>query len=545
MKRKWLNYILLLIFVFALYFITARVGLKINSVSGFATLIWAPSGIALAALLILGYRYWPAITVGAFLINLVTGARPLVALGISVGNTLEPLIGAYLLNRFVKFQHNLEQVKDVLGLVLFASLLSTTVSATFGTTSLWLGKNFKSTAFSKTWFAWWIGDMLGILVVAPLILVWIRQWRDLKNLKRILEMTAYIIILISISILVFRGYSSLHITPFALSYFIFPLLLWAALRFGQLGSVTLTFVTSMVSIWVAVTYFHNSSILLTHQLLLLQGFIGITAVTFMILAAVVVEKVRNQSLQEKFALKTKILAQQRKQLISLNKAKDDFISITSHQLRTPATSVKQYTSMLLEGYAGKLSKKQRQFIETAFRNNEIQLRTIDLLLKVAQIDAGKVTLRKENVNLTLLINDILKSMDENFTNKNQKVSLSLGNDQIIAHIDKQTIRMALENLLDNASKYSPPGKNIKLEIEKKGNRIAILIKDNGVGIIQKDIKNVFKKYSRIRNPLSISVGGTGLGLYWARKIIKLHHGTITVDSTPNRGATFKISIPTK
>src|SRR4030095_9871766 len=114
------------------YFVTARIGLSLDAVGGFATLVWPPSGIALAALLIFGYRYWPGITIAAFLVNLVTGAPPLVALGIAVGNTLEPLLGAYLLNRFTGLHHSLDRLKDVIGLVVFAAIVSTSVSATIG-----------------------------------------------------------------------------------------------------------------------------------------------------------------------------------------------------------------------------------------------------------------------------------------------------------------------------------------------------------------------------------------------------------------------------
>lgn len=103
--------------------------------------------------------------------------------------------------------------------------------------------------------------------------------------------------------------------------------------------------------------------------------------------------------------------------------------------------------------------------------------------------------------------------------------------------------MVLENILDNASKYSPPGKKLEVKLSKSKKSLAISVKDNGVGIIKQDRHKLFNKFSRSDNPLSITVGGTGLGLYWAKKIVDLHSGSIIVKSKPNHGSTFTITLP--
>ena len=103
--------------------------------------------------------------------------------------------------------------------------------------------------------------------------------------------------------------------------------------------------------------------------------------------------------------------------------------------------------------------------------------------------------------------------------------------------------MALENIIDNAGKYSPPGKKIKISLSKTKTSLVISVKDSGVGIAKKDLPKLFRKFSRVDNPLSIAAGGTGLGLYWAKKIIRLHRGSISVTSTPNQGSTFAITLP--
>lgn len=543
MRHKHYKYILGFLVLFIAYFATARFGLTLNAVSGFATLVWAPSGIALAAILVLGYGYWPAIFLAAFLINLVTGAKPEVAIGIAFGNTLEPLLGAYLLKRLVKFEPRMERVKDVFGLILFSSLLSTTISATVGVTSLWLGSTISNSVYGSTWIAWWVGDMLGVMIAAPLILVWSQHLKVNLRSRNLYEAAAYLAILAGLSVVVFHGLPSISVKPFALAYIIFPLMIWIALRFGQVGSVSASFVASSVAVWGTVTGSHLTGISLSHKLLLLQSFVGITAITFMTMAAVVTERERSQRQRQQLINKTESLSKQRMRLIALNKAKDDFIALASHQLRTPATTVKVYTAMLLDSYAGKLTKSQKTMLSTAYSSNEKQLELIDALLRVAKLDAGELVLKKEKVDLTLLVNEVIESYNVYFVARNQKVNFRHSEGSFKALIDKEKVRIVLENLLDNASKYSPPGKSISVKLKQDKSQLTIAVQDSGIGIIKKDINKLFKKFSRLENPLSGNVEGTGLGLYWAKKIISLHQGSIEVSSTPNKGSTFTVVFP--
>ena len=250
-------------------------------------------------------------------------------------------------------------------------------------------------------------------------------------------------------------------------------------------------------------------------------------------------KKRQQELEEV----NRKLRQQSEQLIEISKSKDEFISLASHQLRTPATGVKQYIGMLMDGYAGELNTDQITMLQTAYESNERQLRIIDDLLKVAHVDAGQVTLIKSSTNLVQLIKSVLDEQADKFKQRNQKVAFRHINRQITIKLDAERMRMVLENLIDNASKYTPQGKTISITLEKDIDNIIISIIDQGVGIAKKDTSKLFQKFSRIDNPLSTLVGGTGLGLYWVKKIILLHNGTIDVESKLHRGSTFTFTIP--
>jgi signal transduction histidine kinase len=237
------------------------------------------------------------------------------------------------------------------------------------------------------------------------------------------------------------------------------------------------------------------------------------------------------------------LKSQQAQLVELNNSKDEFISLASHQLRTPATGVKQYIGMLLEGYCGAVTSQQRDFLEIAYESNERQLRIIDDLLKVAHVDAGKITLIKEATNLTALISEVVAEQSSVFARRNQKIAFACAAEEITACVDVARMHMVLDNLIDNASKYSLPGKIIIVQLDDRPDEVEIHIKDQGVGIAKKDIAKLFQKFARVSNELSTLVGGTGLGLYWAKKIVDLHKGTIRVESRPHRGSDFIVTLP--
>jgi len=237
------------------------------------------------------------------------------------------------------------------------------------------------------------------------------------------------------------------------------------------------------------------------------------------------------------------LTKQRDKLQELNNAKDEFVSLASHQLRTPATVVKQYAVMLNQGYVGELSKEQKDMVDVVYKSNERQLEIIEDLLRVARVDDGKVYLEKSACDVVQQLEKALHKQDILFKLREQIVILHKPSKQIIAFMDQKLMLMVLENLLDNAGKYSDLGGKITIKVEQDDSYTTVSIKDTGVGIRKSDRQKLFKKFSRIDNPLSVSVGGTGLGLYWAKKILDLHGGSIEVVSTLHKGSTFIVKIP--
>jgi PAS domain S-box-containing protein len=238
------------------------------------------------------------------------------------------------------------------------------------------------------------------------------------------------------------------------------------------------------------------------------------------------------------------LKQQQRELEALNVSKDEFISLASHQLRTPATAIKQLLGMLIQGFFGDVEPKHLALITRAYECNDRQINIVNNLLKVAQVDAGKVVLRKSPTDLAGMLSDIAEEQAESLKNRRQRVRLTLPNDSVKpVMVDTEHFRMAISNIVDNASKYSHQKSDIELILHSDSKSAIISIQDAGVGIAEEDIPLLFEKFSRIPNELSEKVGGSGLGLYWVQRVIDMHGGTIEVISKPGKGTTFSVHMP--
>jgi signal transduction histidine kinase len=254
-----------------------------------------------------------------------------------------------------------------------------------------------------------------------------------------------------------------------------------------------------------------------------------------------IEKLKGR--EETLAKRTSSLERRNIKLEELNKLKDEFIGIASHQLRTPATGVKQYINLLLEGYADPLTSSQKVFLEKAHESNDRQLRIIDDLLQVARIDSESFRLDKQKVDLAELLQMVVDDQKEHLKETRQKIEFKKPPGKVVISADADRLRQAFENIIDNAINYSLANKKTQITINNKDAWVEIAFIDHGVGIDTSDFNKLFIKFSRIPNPLSVAVGGSGLGLYWANKVIKMHGGSITVDSVLEKGSTFTVRLP--
>lgn len=237
------------------------------------------------------------------------------------------------------------------------------------------------------------------------------------------------------------------------------------------------------------------------------------------------------------------VSRERNELLQINKSKDEFIGIASHQLRTPATAVKQYLGLVLDDFAGPLNDDQTRYIQTAYNNNERQLRLVSDLLQAARVNAATYKPERQQYDISRLTREVIQDLEPIITQKQQHI-LTQGLDiQARPAVDATEIRLALSNLIENASKYSPEGATITVSLKKTNKSVVITVKDRGIGIAKEDLEKIFDKFTRLDNDYTHAIPGTGLGLYLVRKIVDVHNGTLSVQSVPKQGSEFSITLP--
>jgi diguanylate cyclase (GGDEF)-like protein len=272
------------------YFVSAKLGLRLAFLNASATAVWPPTGIALAAFLILGVRVWPAVFCAAFVANLTTAGSIATSLGIACGNTLEGVLGAYLIDRFAHGRHACDRAGDLFKLVVCA-LLATTVSATVGVTSLAAGGFAPRADLGSIWLTWWLGDSVGAVLFVPPVLLWSTAPQVSWRLRQLPETLALGTALILVGLSVFGGLAPDALRNAPLEFLCIPVLVWAAFRFTRREAASAILVLSGMAIWGTLHGFGPFARPTRNEsLVLLQAFTGVTAVMTLTLAAVVSER---------------------------------------------------------------------------------------------------------------------------------------------------------------------------------------------------------------------------------------------------------------
>jgi diguanylate cyclase (GGDEF)-like protein len=285
------------------YFIAGKLGLTLASVHVSATAVWPCTGIALASFLILGYRVWPAIFAGAFLVNITTAGSVVTSVGIATGNTLEGVVGCYLVSRFAGGKNVFERAQDIFKFGFLAAILSTTVSATLGVTSLALGGFADLAKYGSIWCTWWLGDAVGSIIVTPFLLLWNENPRVNWSREQITELASLFLGLSITSWLIFGGRFHSAVKNYPLEYLCIPFLIWAAFRYGRCKAATAILVLSAIATWGTMHGFGPFSTDSQNiSLLLLQAFIGITALPTLALAAEATERQRAEEYVRQLAV---------------------------------------------------------------------------------------------------------------------------------------------------------------------------------------------------------------------------------------------------
>ncbi len=529
-----LRYAAQILAIAVIYILGARAGLRLDAISGFATLVWPPTGIALAALLLGGYELWPGIFLGALVANVWTGAPVVVALGIASGNTLEALLGTYAVRRIPDFRASLDRVRDAIGLILLAATLSTLVSATIGVASLHLGGIVPRRQVGEAWRAWWLGDAMGALLFAPVILVWASNPIAIPRGRRLLEASVLTISVVVGSVLIFVMPTSNDGGLFNHAYVLFPFLVWAAVRFGLHGAVSTTFLVSMIAVWG--TALGNGPFVestLHGSLFALQAFMGVTTATFLTLGASTAERMRAES-----GLKIA-----RDLATAANRAKAEFLAVMSHELRTPLNAIAGYAELLTLGITGSLNDKQSDAVSRIRRNQQHLLGLIDDVLTFARIEAGSNKIAPRPLRVSDAFDTLEPLVRPGLLHKSVELDRGSYDTELEVRADPTKLQQILLNIVGNAIKFTPSGGRIRLGALGENSVVTITVTDNGIGVAPEMIDQIFEPFFQVDSGTTREYPGVGLGLAIARDLARAMNGDIHFESDVGHGSVVSLVLP--
>jgi len=514
----------LLVGIAAVYFVAGKVGLDFfGLLNPSASAVWPPTGVAIASLLLFGYRAAAAVFVGAFLVNYTTAGGVLASLGIAAGNTLEGVAAAYLVTRFANGSAAFERTADLAKYAVLAAIVSTTVSATIGVGVLMLAGLAAPATVGGVWLTWWLGDAAGAIVVAPLLVLWFRDRTFTFSIARIVEAVLLAAAAIGVTALLF-------LQDYPVAFLCTPLLVWAAFRFRGREVVTVAACMSMVATWATVTG-HGQFVLAgpNESLLLLQAFTaGVTLMALMMSALV----------QERVVLLDRERAAHAKAEAAL-RSSDAFLAMLSHELRNPLSAIAAAGAALEQpGMAPAWNARAGQIIR---RQTAVLKRLIDDLLDVAKITGGKLALERRPLDLASLVATSVHTLVD--FDRRKRPSLDLQLDEVWVEGDPERLQQVITNLISNAIKFTPSG-YVRVRTFAEGREAVVVVEDSGIGISPDVLPRVFDLFQQGAQGRDRARGGLGVGLTIVRRIVEMHGGSVEARSEgEGRGSVFTVRLP--
>lgn len=261
--------------------------------------------------------------------------------------------------------------------------------------------------------------------------------------------------------------------------------------------------------------------------------------------ALSVQEIRelNDNLQHRVDVATKELRASNAMLRRLDKSKDDFISMASHQLRTPLTSIKGYISMVRDGDVGKITKTQDELLGEAFTSSERMVHLINDFLNVSRLQTGKFLIDKHPVDLAKVVQQELESLTTNAQSRKLSFTYRMPKKFPMLNLDEDKMRQVIMNFSDNAIYYSTEGTKIKVRLAVEGKNVVFTVTDTGIGVPRAEQSQLFNKFYRASNARKQRPDGTGVGLYLAKKVVDAHDGKIIFESVEGKGSTFGFKLP--
>ncbi|MDG2989462.1 MASE1 domain-containing protein [Candidatus Synechococcus calcipolaris G9] len=526
--------------------------------------VWPGAGITVGGLLAWGRRRWFGVFLGAAIVNFLVKDDP--AWAATIG-TLAVTVGVVLtvsaMNQWIGKAHPFERVRNVVLFTLCSLFSGTLIQSLVGVTLIFITEQLPREQFLGFLANWWIGDSIGVLVIAPVFFTWCAPAKKFDSIRYSLltpkRPQEFVIILASLG--------AIGLGAFGLSqpvdYLLFPPLLWCAFRFSaQLTTLLVAIVATSAAICTAYklgTFYRVFQE--SESLLLFQLFIGVMAVTVLVVLGIVAENERaqqqlnqlNSELEQRVLDRTSALqaSEARAQELATkaeaaNQAKSAFIANMSHELRSPLNAVLGFSQLMLR--SRELPPDQYENAGIIYRSGDYLLTLINNILDLSKLEANKATLNPHSFDLVRLLEDLEDMLHLRASSAGLDLIFEWSDDlPRYIYTDEMKLRQILINLLSNGIKFTSAGR-VWLTVDHQPTndpetwQLNIVVGDTGLGIGAKELEHLFDPFTQGQAGRE-KQEGTGLGLSISRKFIQLMGGEIQVESTLGQGTRFSFHIP--
>jgi|GEM_PF-5558400 len=535
------RYLLQLSVLVVAYVITGWLSLGMMVNEGLASLVWPPTGISIAALMLTGYRLWPGVFIGALLTNVLASGDVLLASIIGAGNTAEALLAVWLLRQLVPTHAMFDGLRNTLLFIGAAALIAPLPSAGAGVLGMLLQGSIEASQAPRTFGMWFLGDLMGALTLTPAIFLIGQRWQQRGNTPDTTlpysghapEQVALICATTLVSVAV---YALPHQITTQFSYLPFLLVLWGALRLPLIQALMLSLMVSVIA--VSGTLVERASMgpaQVIEQLTFLYLFLATQTATVLLVGAVMRdrERIAEQLLR----------AQQQAEAASAQKSQ--FLTNISHEIRTPLNGIIGVTGIMLPEAS---SNRQREQLRIIQNSADSLLSLLNDLLDHARIEAGKLSIVRQTFALPQLLRDIVGLFESQAEARGLRLRAQLsGNIPQYAVSDDVRIRQILVNVLGNALKFTQRGE-ISLTVTRLSQHgtsvdVQFSVEDTGIGIAAEAQQKIFEPFTQADNTTSRLYGGSGLGLTISRQLAEQLGGTLRLTSTEGIGTRVDIVLP--
>ncbi|WP_271596304.1 MASE1 domain-containing protein [Bradyrhizobium sp. CCBAU 25360] len=528
-----------LVAIGAIYFALAKGGLALASIHPSATPIWPPTGVALAAALLRGYRIWPAIFAAAMVANATTAGSVATSIAIATGNSLEAVVGAYLINRWSGGCNTFSTPNSVARFALICVVIATPLSASIGLTSLATVGYIEPKNLADAWITWWLGDATGALVIVPVIVLWAAGPHYAISRNEFLETVGVLATAAVVGLIAFSPLIEQTPGRDPLGFLAILPMLWAALRRGPRDTATVALVLAGTTIWGTLMGggpFTNGNVN-SSFLLVLMFLISITVPSLLLSADVEVRKKAEEGLRRAQIELERRVAERTQELELANAAKSRFLAMASHDLRQPLHALGLFIAQLRTPLSSVERTKTIERVDAARKEMDEMFNS---LLDISRLDAGMLTPKITELPIAHLLQKLEMTFNQAAREKGLQLRIRRSNAWVRS--DAMLLERILLNLVSNAVRYTLRGRII-VGCRRRGETLRIEVWDTGPGIPEDQKQNIFGEFFQVPAQERSRSGGLGLGLAIVDRLSRLLNHQIDLASRVGRGSRFAIELP--